>query len=112
MTIPVLNIYYLLCYAWDSLEYAEMAHVDSDDFDSIECRAPCSLWLGASHACRVVCGCAISLSLTVLHSKLPLHIIKYAGRLLFFFFYIVRIRPLHDRVSTPASFHATKYIHI
>jgi 5-methylcytosine-specific restriction enzyme subunit McrC len=36
MTIPVLNIYYLLCYAWDTLEYGEMAHVDADDFDSIE----------------------------------------------------------------------------
>jgi 5-methylcytosine-specific restriction enzyme subunit McrC len=36
MTIPVQNIYYLLCYAWDSLEYGEMTHVDTDDFDSIE----------------------------------------------------------------------------
>ena len=36
MTIPVKNIYYLLCYAWDKLEFSDLAPVDGDDFDSIE----------------------------------------------------------------------------
>ncbi|MFN5621318.1 MAG: 5-methylcytosine restriction system specificity protein McrC [Flavobacteriales bacterium] len=36
MTIPVENIYYLLCYAWDKLEFADLVKVNHDDFDSIE----------------------------------------------------------------------------
>jgi len=36
MTIPVKNIYYLLCYAWDTLEFGDLAQVDDDNFDSIE----------------------------------------------------------------------------
>lgn len=30
MDIPIQNIYYLLCYAWDKLEEAEPVSVDSD----------------------------------------------------------------------------------
>ncbi len=31
MKIPVQNIYYLLCYAWDKLEERELVHVTADD---------------------------------------------------------------------------------
>jgi len=31
MTIPVLNIYYLLCYAWNNLEEGKKTHVDVSD---------------------------------------------------------------------------------
>ena len=33
--IPILNLYYLLCYAWNKLEEGRKIPVDASDFDSI-----------------------------------------------------------------------------
>lgn len=35
MHIPIQNIYFLLCYAWDKLEESEKIKVDIDDFNSL-----------------------------------------------------------------------------
>ncbi len=36
MTIPIQNIYYLLCYAWDKLEVSQHVHIDADNYSNIE----------------------------------------------------------------------------
>ena len=33
--IPVANIYYLLCYAWDVLDEMDRSRVDPDSFDML-----------------------------------------------------------------------------
>ncbi|MGJ8639815.1 MAG: 5-methylcytosine restriction system specificity protein McrC [Opitutaceae bacterium] len=34
--IPVENIYYLLCYAWDQLDQGELTHIDSEKCDTLQ----------------------------------------------------------------------------
>jgi 5-methylcytosine-specific restriction enzyme subunit McrC len=36
MTIPIQNIYYLLCYAWNKLEVSQHVQIDADNYSNIE----------------------------------------------------------------------------
>ena len=35
MTIPIQNIYYLLCYAWDKMQERDIVNVDQSEYDQL-----------------------------------------------------------------------------
>jgi 5-methylcytosine-specific restriction enzyme subunit McrC len=35
MKIPVLNVYYLLCYAWDTLDEGKLVNIATEPFKSL-----------------------------------------------------------------------------
>jgi len=86
MKIPILNIYYLLCYAWNQLEESEIVNVNTEDSTTLLDLFARVLVSGTNHILKRGPRFFISSSITLFIAERFLLILFIKPSLIFAFF--------------------------